>query len=176
MNIFCAYKLRLDFVWWVKIRFFDLYTLAVLCELVHSQNVSCLWMNMFMCTQDWYSVKIHSFFYLIYPIASLWTGTFSGGKLPLNEHICTYSRLNLWDEWKFIRSFYLLFSLAVLWSGALLDCKLPLNEHVCAYSWLDFVWCVKIDSFYVLCQLAVLWTGALSGGKLPLNEHVCGYW
>ena len=101
---------------------------------------------------------------------------YSGGKLPLNEHVCAY----LWLEfmwWVKIHSFFsLLWPLAVLWTGALLVGKLPFDERVCAYSCLDFVWWVKIHSFfYLLYSLVVLWTGAHLAGKLPLNERVCGF-
>jgi len=102
------------------------------------------------------------------PTCCVWTGALLVGKLPLNEHVCAYSRLDfVW--WVTIHSFYLLYPLAVLWTGALLAGKLPLNEHVCAYSRLDFVWRVKIHSFYLLYPLAVLWTGTQEVSCLWIN-------
>ena len=165
----CAYS-RLDFVF--NENSFLLPpspTCCAVCNLVHSQTVSCIWMNLLVHTQDWILcwVNIRSFFYLLYPLGAL-----SAGKLPLNEHVCTYLKLNfLFNE--ICSFFYCLYPLAVVWTGALSGGKLPLKEFVHAQDWI-LCW-VKFCSFNHLCPHALLWTGALSAGKLPLNEHVCAY-
>jgi len=152
---------------------FTSFTHLLCCELVHSQPscpVSCHSMNMFVHTHFVLS-EIHSLFYLLCPLAVLWTGALSARKLPLNEHVCACSRLDfLW--WVKIHSFFLPSLLAVLWTGTLsAPGKVPLNEHVCAYSF-----CVEWNLFfYLLYPLTVLWNGTLSASKLALNEHVCAY-
>ena len=114
-----------------------------------------------ICAYTWLDfvswVKILSF-YLLYPLAVLWTGALLVGKLPLNEKVYAYSLLDF-VSWVKIVSFYLdpLPTCCVVnwYSGG----KLPLTEHVCPYSWLDFVSGVKILSFHLLYPLAMLWTG-----------------
>ena len=145
------------------------------CELVHSQEVSCLWMNIF--AYPWmdfaWLAKSQSFFYLLYPLAVLETGAHLASKLPLNEHFGAYSRLD------FVLSevhlfFCLLYPLAVLWTGAILEGTYLWSEHVHTYSKLDFTFCMmKIHFFlYLLWLLTVFQTGAPLASKLPVNECV----
>jgi len=126
-------------------------------------------MNIFVHTQDWiflWSVKICSFFCLLYPLAVLWTGALLGRKLPLNEHVCAYS---FCVEWKFVPFTHLL------------CCELAHSQPTVSYHSVNmfvhthFVLSKIHSFFYLLYPLAVLWTDALSDCKLPLNGRVCAY-
>ena len=132
---------------WKFIPSFASFTDFLCCELVQFQEVSCLWTSMFVHTHDWFVMGENSFLLLL---AVLWTGALLEGKLPLNEHVCAYSRVTfLW--WK-IRSLYLLYPLAVLWTDALLAGKLSLNEHVCACI-LKIGFCVMSEKLFLLPSL-----------------------
>jgi len=90
--------------------------------------------------------EIHSFFYLLYLLAMLWTGALSDGKLPLNEHICILKiGFCVMSENSFF--LYLLHPLVVLWTGALSVGKLPLNEHV------KIGFCVISEIWFLLTHL-----------------------
>jgi len=87
-------------LYWVKIvPSFTSFTRLLCCELVHSQYVSCHWMNMFVRSKHWFCAEWNLF--LLCPLA-LWTGSPPGRKLPFNEHVCAYS---FCVEWKFVPSF-----------------------------------------------------------------------
>jgi len=89
--------------------------------------------------------EIHSFFYLLYLLAMLWTGALSDGKLPLNEHICILKiGFCVMSENSFF--LYLLHPLVVLWTGALSVGKLLLIEKFCIHK---IGFCVMSENLFL---------------------------
>ena len=128
--------------------------------------------DMLVHTQDWILcwVKIHSFFYLLYPFAVLCTDTQRVSCLWIIMLVPTH-------DW----------ILCDVWNAFLL---LPPFPTSCVVNWCTLRWwvpsewtflcilkirfCVlsQILSFlYLLYPLAVLWTCALIASKFPTSEH-----
>ena len=85
-----------------------------------------------------------------YPLAVLWTGALSAGKLPLNEHVCILKiGFCVMNE-----NLFLLYPSAVLWTGALSEGKLPLNDLVCILKigfWVISETCFFTSFKHLLC-------------------------
>jgi len=87
-----------EFVWWVLTwSYFSIFT-HLLADLIHSQHVSCLSMEMFVHTQDWVCVvnnMVHdNHIFSSFPFCWLWTAPLSVGMLPLNRHVDAHSGFN----------------------------------------------------------------------------------